>query len=302
MQRRLEDVSHFFLDHRGSAQPHQPPSLALPRAEPRARVVYLAGLGDDVTTAMIAAGLAACVSTAGRRVLVAQLDEQPFGVAVALGVTRIGDESGVVELTSHLWVSPGPLLGARRPGVLFDQRRAVQWGAGAAHVDLVLVHVNNQQAISRVPGIPIPDEFLAVEGEGGRDAAIHVYRTIKRALSWNPAMDLGLIAIGHHSLRSGSSMDTLVRAVGTFLGRECPVVGAVPDASSLSRAVLSGVALREGRDEFSRSLKAVADRWIASDATLRRPPRLAGARFENVRNAGSARGKEPLRSEAEPCP
>jgi hypothetical protein len=143
--------------------------------------------------------------------------------------------------------------------------------------------------------MPIPDEFLVVAGEGGRDAAIHLYRTIKRTLSWNPSMELGLIALGHHDDRLRSIVKKLVQAVGTFLGRECPVVGTVPDASALSRAFLSGVV------ELSRLLKPVAGRWAASDATPGRSIP-AGARLGSVRTRGDLRGKEPLRGGAEPCP
>jgi hypothetical protein len=302
MKRRLEDVSHFFLDHRGSPQPHQVPFLAPPSAERRARVIYVAGLGDHVTAAMTAAGLAASAAHLGRRVLVGQIHEQPFGVAVALGVTRTGDESVVVEAASNLWVSPEPLLGTQRPGVLFDQRATAEWGTWAAQVDLVLVHVNNPDRISRVPGMPIPDEFLAVAGEGGRDAAIHLYWTIKRTLSWNPSMEVGLIALGHHDDHLRSILEKLVQAVGTFLGRECPVVGMVPDAAALSRAFLSGVVVREGRDEISRLLKLVAGRWAASDTTPGRRSIHSGARLGSVRTSGDPRGKEPLRGGAEPCP
>lgn len=302
MQRRLEDVSHFFLDHRSSLQPHQLPVLAPPGGDRRARTIYIAGLGDHVTAAMIVAGLAACVAHLGRRVLVGQIHEQPFGVAVALGVTRTGDESVVVEAASSLWVSPEPLLGTQRPGVLFDQRAAAQWGAVAAHVDLVIVHVNNHGGMSRVPGMPIPDEFLVVAGEGGRDEALHLYRTIKRALSWNPSMELGLIALDRQDDRLRSILNKVVQAVETFLGRECPVVGTVPDASALSRAFLSGVGFREGGDELPRLLKLVAGRWAASDATPGRRSIPADARLESVRTTGAPRGKEPLRGGEEPCP
>lgn len=301
MQRRLEDVSHFFLDHRSSL-PRQLPSRTPLGAERRARTVFVAGLGDRVTAAITAAGLAACAAHLGRRVLVGQIHEQPFDVAAALGVIRTGGDPVVVEAASNLWVSPEPLLGTQRPGVLLDQGAAAQWGTGAAHVDLVLVHVNNPDGISRAPGIPIPDEFLVVAGEGGRDAAIHLYRTIKRTLSWNPAMELGVIAWGHHDHRVRSVLQKVVEAVGRFLGRECPVVGTVPDASVLSRAFLAGVGFREGRDEVSCWLKLVAGRWTASGATPGRPPVPTGARLESARTTGDPHGTEPRRRGAEPCP
>ncbi len=298
MQRRLEDVSHFFLDHRTSVQPV---SVTPARAEPRARVVYVAGLGDDVSAAVITAGLAACAATSGRRVLLAQVDEQPFDVAIALGATRASDQSALMEAATDLWVSPRPLLGAKRPGVLFDQRLAGQWEAGAAQADVVLIHANNRHPISRVPGMPTPDEFLVMEGDGGRDAAIQVYRTIKRMVSWNSAVELGLIAVGGNDLRPGSSLERVAQAVGAFLARDCRVVGRVGDAAALSRAVLSGVVRCEARDEVSPWLKPIADRWDRF-AAPGRPPMLAGACREDARITGRQRGRDLLRHGPEPCP
>jgi hypothetical protein len=200
---------------------------------------------------MIVAGLAASLTRLGRRVLVAETHDQPFGVAFGFGIPTPRDDSQLVEAAADLWVSPVPLLGARRPGVLFDPPATADWQARATHADVVLVHVNHSHGLSRAPGMPIPDEYLVVAGEGAPDVPTHAYREIKRVVSWNPSVELGLIAVGELDEISGSARDKLVQAVATFLGRQCPLVGSVPTVSALCRAFISGTVLREGREEIT---------------------------------------------------
>jgi hypothetical protein len=264
MQRRLEDVSHFFFDHPDSV----PRSQALaPRAQgiaPRSRVIHVAGFGDHVTAGMIVAGLAATASRMGCRVLAAQTHEQVFGVAFGLGAATTAAQSAIVQAAPSLWVSPTSLLGARRPGVLFDPPAAETWLARAALVDLVLVHVNYGDGTTLTSAVPIPDEFIVVAGERGHEAAIPLYRAVKRAVSWNPRVELGIVAAATHDDRSRSGWNKLVQAAATFLGRPCPMVGAITDVSALSRAFLSGTLLRGESNEGARELMPIAGRWARS--------------------------------------
>src|SRR5574341_624316 len=265
MQRRLEDVSHFFFDH---PDPVPRREVLAPRAQwiaPRSRVIHVAGFGDHVTAGMIVAGLAASASRMGCRVLAAQTHEQVFGVAFGLGAATAGERSAIVQAAPSLWVSPMSLLGARRPGVLFDPPAAETWLARAALVDLVLVHVNHGDGATRLPTMPIPDEVIVVAGEGGHEAAIPLYRAVKRAVSWNARVEVGIVAAGTHDDRSRSTWDKLVQAVATFLGRPCPVVGAITDVSALSRAFLSGTLLHGESNEGARELTPIAGRWARPD-------------------------------------
>jgi hypothetical protein len=215
---------------------------------------------------MIVAGLAATANRMGWRVLAAQTHDQPFSVAFGLGAESDGGQSLVVQADRDLWVSPTSLLGARRPGVFFEQLATANWLARMTHVDLVLLHVNHHREMPRTPAMPIPHEFIVVAGEGGREALIPVYRAIKRAVSWNPAVELGLVVAGVHDERLGSTWDKLVQGVETFLGRSCPVVGSVTNVSALSHAFLSGMLLRGGSNEAARDLTTIVERWTGFDA------------------------------------
>lgn len=297
MQRRLEDVSHFFFDQRGSHSTPQPLSRATQRAERRPWIIHVASLGDEFTAAIIVAGLAVGATRLGRRVLVAETHEQPFGITFGFGVPKRGDGSLVVEAASGLWVTLVPLLGAKRPGVLVDPLASAQWRAQTTQVDVVLVHVNYRDGSLRTPGMPIPDEFLVIAGDGTPDAPRHSYRAIKRAVSSNPSVELGLIAIGEQDQRSGRARDTLVRAVATFLGRQCPVVGSVPRVSALPHAFIAGGVLRDG-DDITHAVRTIARRWTAPDAESR-PLAVPTSRYSaSALPAGSGHAQERLRGGA----
>lgn len=258
MQRRLEDVSHFFFDRidpalRAHSQvPSQPP-------DSWPRVVYLAGLGDEVTAAMTVAGLAISASRAGRRVLTAETHEQLFGVAFGLGVDTAGCRV-VAETGEGLWVSPASLLGGKRPGVLLDQSAAATWRATAAHVDLAMIHVNRHDVPTLPAALPAPDEFIILAGEADLNAVVSLYRTVKRVVSLNPRVELGVVAVGIGDERSRSSVGKFVQAVTAFLERSCPVVGSITSLSGLSQEFLSGRLLR-GLSSAGREFASVADRW-----------------------------------------
>jgi hypothetical protein len=266
MQRRLEDVSHFFFDRSDPVPSHQPSAPESQRIGRRPRVIHMAGLGDHVTAGMIVAGLAATANRMGWRVLAAQTHDQPFGVAFGLGAQSDGGQSVVVQADRDLWVSPTSLLGAKRPGVFFEQLATANWLARVTHVDLVLVHVNHHGGMPLTPAMPIPHELIVVAGKGGREALIPVYRAIKRAVSWNPGVELGVVVTGVHDERLGSTWDKLVQGVATFLGRSCPVVGSVTNVSALSDAFLSGMLLRGGLNEAAPDLTRIVERWTGSVA------------------------------------
>ena len=91
--RRLEDVSHFFLDTNRAEPPTAISSVTLnsclaprERSSGRARIVHLVSVAHDIPGAMVVAGLAALSARSGMRVLVAEATEHPFDAAFALGV------------------------------------------------------------------------------------------------------------------------------------------------------------------------------------------------------------------------
>jgi hypothetical protein len=83
-------------------------------------------------------------------------------------------------------------------------------------------------------------------------------------VSSNSSLVVGLIEVGEQDEHSARARDQLVRAVGTFLERQCPVVGSVPSVSALSHAFMSGAVLREANDEISLAARKIAGRWPAS--------------------------------------
>src|SRR3990172_291290 len=83
--RRLEDVSHFFLDTNRAEPPN---AIPRERSNGRAWIVHLVSVAHDIPGAMVVAGLAALSSRSGMRVLVAEATEHPFDAAFALGVFR----------------------------------------------------------------------------------------------------------------------------------------------------------------------------------------------------------------------
>ncbi len=288
MQRRLEDVSHFFFDHRDPAPSVPPFSATSQGREPRSRVIHVSGCGDHVTAGMIVAGLAASANRMGRRVLAAQTHDQPFGVAFGLGAESAGKKPVIVQADPDLWVATTSLLGAKRPGVFFDQPATALWLARASRVDLVLVHVNHHDGITPAPAMPIPDEFIVVAADCDGDALIDLYRAIKRAVSWNPCVKLGVLVAGAHDERT-RSWDRLIQAVSTFLGRPCSLVGSITNLSALSHAFLSGRLLRGGTNEVTREFAPIAGRWAGSDAGIGRSIP-AGARPEPGAAYGDVRG------------
>lgn len=258
MQRRLEDVSHFFFDRIDPA-PRVLTPLSSPSTDSWPRIVYVAGLGDQVTAAMIVAGLAASASRAGRRVLTAQTHEQPFGVAFGLGVDMAGRRV-VVEAGEGLWVSPASLLGGTRPGVLLDPSAAATWRATAAQVDLALIHVNRSDDPPALPAIlPAPDEVIVVAGEADLNAVVSLYRTVKRVVSANPRVELGVVVVGGERSRSG--VGKFLQAVTAFLERSCPVVGSITSLSGLSQEFLLGRLLGGGLGGAGLEFASVVDRW-----------------------------------------
>lgn len=275
MQRRLEDVSHFFFDPRAAAQSDHP-SREPQRAAPSSRMVYVASRSDHITAAVIVAGLAVSATRIGRRVLVAETHEQPFGVAFVLGTLSGPGQSVIAQTASDLGVVREPLLGSSRPGRVFDAR--ARWEEDAASADVVLVHVNHAGGISPAAGLPVPHEYFIVANDDGRDESLDVYRTIKRTVLWSPHVTLGVIAVGSRHRQEGAPVKKLIQAVGMFLGRPCSVVGLASSGSALAQTVLAGDVERDGWDDLVNGLSAITDRWRGSDTKSEQPIRLPGPR------------------------
>lgn len=281
MQRRLEDVSHFFFDPRNALYQDSRPSREVSRATRRSRIVHVAGSGDHVTSAMVVAGLALGANRRGQRVLAAETHEHSLGVAFALEALRI-EGGSMVETVSDLWVSLAPLLGTRRPGVVFDQRAIAAWEAKVTQADVVLIHVSRPGGDIRGAGLSTPDECLFVVGESVRDDSPLLYRAIKRMLSWNPSVEVGVIRVSQRDTGRGAPVK-LAHAVETFLGRPCPVVGAISGAA-LAQAVCSDAGWRAGREELVRALSTIAGRWETPKGRTRQSDDLTAEESAFFRN------------------
>jgi hypothetical protein len=263
MQRRLEDVSHFFL---GDAKAEVPsrrsdPSLTQAVQLDGPWTVYLASHGDHPRAAMVATALAACLARRGRRVLVGQTHEQDFGVVFGLCGRTPPEPPGVV-VTSDLGVrlSRVPLVGARRPGVLIDWALKTQWDACAGEADVVLIHVNHDGGIAWTQGIPRPDEFVMMVGAAAHASLLRSYQAIKRVVCRNSDAVLRLATTDPDG-QAESRWRGVARAVETFLGRQCLMDGAFHHASAMASAFLAGRLCRGGGDQVTRTMESIMARW-----------------------------------------
>jgi hypothetical protein len=258
--RRLEDVSHFFLD---ADRPESRNSLKRERTSGQPRIVHLASVADRVPGAMIVAGLAALSVQSGMRVLVAEAFEHPFDVAFALGVSRaeLVHQRPIAEARSGVGVLAAPLVGSTLPSFYLqpDDLRAVQDRLRGA--DLVFVHPGCGEVERVQPEIAFPDELVVVVPEASLDGQLDAYRAIKGVIRWNPEVRIGVIAAGA-SPALGRPLSRLTEAVEGFLRRDCSVIGRISDASTLVAHFLSGAFLDAGREEIARVLGPIASRWM----------------------------------------
>ena len=266
-RRRLEDVSHFFLDT-DRAEP--PNAIPRERSNGRAWIVHLVSVAHDIPGAMVVAGLAALSARSGMRVLVAEATEHPFDAAFALGVFRANPphRRPIAETRSGVGVLTAPLVGSTLPPLYLqpDDLRAVQDRLRGA--DLVFVHLGRGKVARVQPEIAPPDELVVVVPDAGPDAQLDAYRAIKEVVHWNHGVRIGMIAAGS-SPAIGRPLSRLTEAVERFLRRDCSVIGRIPDASTLAAHFLSGAFLDAGGDEIARVLGPIAGRWMRPNGNQR---------------------------------
>jgi hypothetical protein len=263
MPRRLEDVSHLFLgDTRpvatvtGVAKGPEPP---LPRS--RTLTVYLASQSDHVAAAMVVAGSAGMLARGGRRVLVGQTHEQLFGLVFGLSGYRGGDQAEpFVKSDVGPWVSRAPLIGRGRPGVFRDRGLRCRWDARAAEMDVVMVHVNADGDWSWTSGAPPPDELVLLAGDASYEALIQSYRAVKWAVAHNPDVCIRLVVLTPDDTENARWLK-VVQAVDTFVGKPCPVIGAIQHVTDLAGSFLAGRLWDEGDDRVSRLVSPLLGRW-----------------------------------------
>ena len=284
-RRRLEDVSHFFLDT-DRAEP--PNAIPRERSNGRARIVHLVSVAHDIPGAMVVAGLAALSARSGMRVLVAEATEHPFDAAFALGVFRADPphRRPIAETRSGVGVLAAPLVGSTLPPVYLqpDDLRAVQDRLRGA--DLVFVHLGRGKVARVQPEIAPPDELVVVVPDAGLDVQLDAYRAIKEVVRWNHGVRIGMIAAGS-SPAIGRPLSRLTEAVERFLRRDCSVIGRVPDASTLAAHFLSGAFLDAGSDEIARVLGPIAGRWMRPNGNQRSSVTLDGNQRSSVALDGS---------------
>lgn len=300
MQRRLEDVSHYFF---GSVQtaPSSHPSADRPRTgERRARVVHVLSVEDRVVGAMVVSGLAASVARLGGRVLVAALYEQGFDVAFGLGAAGLTGCDSMAVTASGVRVLPAPLVGSWRPGMLFVPDGTREWDTQVRGSDVVFLHVNPSQGYAGTAHLAEPDEVVILGGTVSVDGLTRAYLAVKRAVLVNPGVDLALLTVGD-SGACGARWGDLVHAVSTFLRRECVVIGKLTDTSRLCHAFFSGRFLDEAGEEVNRTLAPIATRWsrsgtrpgssapLTTERFLDAPRRASGQDSSNERVEGGVR-------------
>ena len=286
-RRRLEDVSHFFLDTDRAEPPNAISGVTLnsclaprERSNGRARIVHLVSVAHDIPGAMVVAGLAALSARSGMRVLVAEATEHPFDAAFALGVFRADPthRRPIAETRSGVGVLAAPLVGSTLPPIYLqpDDLRAVQDRLRVA--DLVFVHLGRGEVARVQPEIAPPDELVVVVPDAGPDAQLDAYRAIKEVVRWNHGVRIGMIAAGSSLARRkivdsrpviGRPLSRLTEAVERFLRRDCSVIGRVPDAATLAVHFLSGAFLDAGGDEIARVLGPIAGRWMRPNGSQR---------------------------------
>ncbi len=283
--RRLEDVSHFFLDTDRAEPPNAAPRE---RSSGRARIVHLLSVAHDIPGAMVVAGLAALSARSGMRVLVAEATEHSFDAAFALGVSRAdpAHRRPIAEARSGVGVLAAPLVGSTLP--LFylqpDDLRAVQDRLHGS--DLVVVHLGRGEVACVQQEIAPPDELVIVVPDAGLDAQLDAYRAIKEVVRWNPEVRIGVIAAGA-SPTLGRPLSRLTEAVERFLRRDCSVIGRIPDGSTLVAHFLSGAFLDAGGDEITRVLGPIASRWMRPNGNQRSSVTLDGNQRSSVALDGS---------------
>ena len=304
-RRRLEDVSHFFLDTDRAEPPNAISGVTLnsclaprERSNGRARIVHLVSVAHDIPGAMVVAGLAALSARSGMRVLVAEATEHPFDAAFALGVFRAdpAHRRPIAETRSGVGVLAAPLVGSTLPPIYLqpDDLRAVQDRLRVA--DLVFVHLGRGEVARVQPEIAPPDELVVVVPDAGPDAQLDAYRAIKEVVRWNHGVRIGMIVAGSSLARRkivdsrpviGRPLSRLTEAVERFLRRDCSVIGRVPDAATLAVHFLSGAFLDAGGDEIARVLGPIAGRWMRPNGNQRSSVTLDGSQRSSVARDGS---------------
>ncbi len=273
MNRKLEDVAHFFFDAGGA----QPPSFSAQEKLHARRVVAVVSVTDAIPGAIVAAGIAAIAAQRGKQVLAAEAQDRPFGTLFALGVNAQagGHRMPIIDTPCRVRVLASPLSGSILPGFyLHPEDLCVvqdQW----LQSELVVIHIEKDY-LDRAPSELTPlDDCVIVASERLPDGQSEAYHTIKRLLRWKPDARLALIAGGDSE--EESPLLRLREAISGFLGRDCLVLGRVTEPGELTAHFLSGGLLEQGWAEVRRTLEPMVNRWMAFPAS--EPRRSLGVPF-----------------------
>ncbi len=259
MNRKLEDVSHFFLDT-GVAGLSSFSSHEEPRVR---RLVYVVSTAEAVPGAIISAAFAAIAAHRGKQVLAAEVQGHPFGVLFALGVGAQtgGQRMAIIDTPCGVRVLASPLSGSSLSGwhVYQEDLRVVQdqWRQS----ELVVVHLEKEDLDRASSGLTPPDDCVIVASEALPDGQSEAYHAIKRFLRWRPDMRLALIASGDSD--GGPPLSRVREAVSGFLRRDCLVLGRVPEPAALAAHFLSGGLLEQGWADVRRVFEPMVSRWMA---------------------------------------
>jgi hypothetical protein len=170
-----------------------------------------------------------------------------------------------------------------------------QWDACASEADVVVIHVNHDSGIPGMDGIPVPDEFVMMVGDAAHESLVRSYQAIKRVVRWNSDVVLRL-ATADPDVGAEPRWLGVVRAVETFLGRQCVLDRSCRQESALASSFLSGRLGRDGGDQVIRMVESIVNRWVGSTSQWveRRDLSAAGGPWSG-RSAGLSPATDPVR-------
>lgn len=256
--RRLEDVSHYFLDRDARTLP---PASTHPS---RPRVIHFVSVSDRVVGAMVVSGMAIAVTRGGRSVVAASLSAHPFDVGFGLGVVSF-DRSALLPIVET--ASGVGFLAAAGEGYLpvysCDPDLGRILANRIAQSDMVFVHLTGADAILPQGDLEVADELIVIIDDPTEERVLDAYRAIKYAVACNAAVLIRLVLHGRRA-HPDVAWARLVDGVERFLDRECWIVGSIDD-EALAAAFLSGAFFERGWEEIAKTLAPLGSRWLGTE-------------------------------------
>jgi len=243
------------------------------RPVPR-RISVASGKGG-VGKSTVALNVAIALAEMGRRVLLVDADENLAGLDVMLGIAprkRAGDllrgdadlEDVLVDVQAGLRLLPGSsgdaeYPGGRTPALLYDRIAALD-----RQDDIVLVDTG--AGIGRdVIGFAAGSDETIVVATTEPTSVMDAYALIKMIVRERPDHPISVLMNGVTSLREADqAVAKLRRAVQHFLRRDVGFGGAVPQDSSVPKAIAAQVPVcrRAPSSAAALSLRLVAKRLL----------------------------------------